>query len=81
MSVSYQKKSDDQTALWKGPTYREKMMPHHKVKQDNIKDKGDCHFLHEKKKGFKGKPELSKLRDSSKSCGNSDFLKGYPVFE
>lgn len=77
MSVSNQKKSDAQKALWNDPAYREKMMTHHRVKQD----KGNDDLFYEKKEEFKGKPESSKLRDSGKTHGNSDFLKGYPVFE
>ncbi|MBY0282113.1 MAG: hypothetical protein K2W94_08175 [Alphaproteobacteria bacterium] len=77
MSVSHQKKSDAQKALWKNPAYREKMIAHHKVKQD----KEDCPLSREEEGEFKSKPESSKLQDFSKSRGESDFLKGYPVFQ
>ena len=77
MSVSNQKKSDAQKALWNDPAYREKMMTHHKAKRDKGNDDLSC----EKKEEFKRNPESSKLRNSYKTHGNSDFLKGYPVFE
>lgn len=79
MSVNHQKKFDAQKALCKTSAYPEKMMIHHNAKETMTKDKGNghCHFSHEKRVGFKRKPELSKLRDSSKSCGDSNFLKGY----
>ncbi len=65
MSVSHQKKSDAQKALWKNPAYREKMMAHHKVKQD----KGNCHLFHEKKVDSKGELESLERRDSKKNHG------------
>lgn len=78
MSVSDEKKSMAQKALWRDPDYRAKMMEHYEFQKNILRNKGHPQSL-KKKAETKQKSEPLELQDSGKSRGNTEFLKGYPT--
>ena len=78
MSVSDQKKSMAQKALWNDPDYRAKMREHYESQKNMPRRKENPPSL-ENKTDSKQKADPLELGDSAKSRGNTEFLKGYPT--